>query len=48
LNGTPILEKSFKERRELLSSIVDSSETLTITPVFDGGHALFQKAKELN
>lgn len=47
LNGTPILEKSFKERRELLSSIVESSATLTVTPIFDDGHALFQKAKEL-
>lgn len=47
LNGTPIFEKSFRERREVLESVVIPSETLSVTPLYDNGHELFQKAKDL-
>lgn len=47
LNGTPMLKKSFMERRETLSSVVKASETLSVTPLYEDGKKLFLKAKEL-
>ncbi|MCY9749075.1 DNA ligase [Paenibacillus larvae] len=47
LDGVPMLDKSFMERREALSAIVQRSETLSVTPLYDDGQALFLKAKEL-
>lgn len=47
LNGTPLLDKRFQERRDILSSIVKVSETLSVTPLYDEGHQLFQRARDL-
>lgn len=47
LNGKRIVEKTFKERREILESVVKPSETLSVTPLYENGYELFQKAKEL-
>lgn len=47
LNGTPLLEKRFQERRDLLASVVKPSETISVTPLYDDGHHLFQRAKDL-
>ncbi|MCP1312135.1 DNA ligase [Paenibacillus tyrfis] len=48
LDGKPLLHKSFMERREALLSIVQPSEVLSITPLYDDGQQLFLKAKELS
>ncbi|WP_169088585.1 hypothetical protein [Paenibacillus sp. PL91] len=47
LNGDSMLNKGFMERREALSAIIQSSETLSVTPIYEDGQALFLKAKEL-
>lgn len=47
LDGEPMLNKGFMKRREALSTIVQPSETLSVTPLYGDGQALFLKAKEL-
>ncbi|MCZ1268133.1 MULTISPECIES: ATP-dependent DNA ligase [Paenibacillus] len=47
MNGEPITQKTFMERREVLESVVKQSETLSVTPLYDNGQELFKKAKEL-
>ncbi|MCM3130238.1 MULTISPECIES: DNA ligase [unclassified Paenibacillus] len=47
LDGKPMLNSSFMQRREALEDIVDNSETLSITPLYNDGEELFLKAKEL-
>lgn len=47
LNGKSLIHKSFKERREVLELVVKRSETLSVTPLYDNGHELFLKAKDL-
>ncbi|QQZ64584.1 DNA ligase (plasmid) [Paenibacillus sonchi] len=47
LDGISLVNKSFKERREILASVVTPSETLSITPIYKDGRELFQKAKAL-
>ncbi|MFX3637346.1 MAG: DNA ligase [Candidatus Pristimantibacillus sp.] len=47
LNGKPLLNTSFMQRREALMAAVENSESLSITPLYDDGEALFLKAKEL-
>lgn len=47
LDGNSLVHKSFKERREILASVVKPSETLSITPIYKDGRELFMKAKAL-
>lgn len=47
LNGEPMLNKSFTERREALMTVIVNSEALSITPLYEDGEALFLRAKEL-
>lgn len=47
LDNMSLLKKSFMERRSILSSIVQASEVLSVTPLFEDGESLFAKAQEL-
>jgi ATP-dependent DNA ligase len=47
VNGESLLHKTFMERRDVLSSIVQKSDELSVTPMYDDGCALFKRAKEL-
>ncbi|MCY9669583.1 DNA ligase [Paenibacillus alginolyticus] len=47
LDGKSMLNMGFMQRREALSAVVESSEVLSITPLYDVGETLFLKAKEL-
>ena len=41
LHGTPIVERTLEERRELLGGIVTESAAVSLSAVFDDGKALF-------
>lgn len=47
LDGKPLLNKTFKERREILESVVKPTETLSLTPLYQSGEKLFQQVKEI-
>jgi ATP-dependent DNA ligase len=47
LDGKSMLKMGFMQRREALTAVVNPSETLSITPLYDDGETLFLKAKEL-
>lgn len=46
LNGESLVKKTFMERRELLQAVVPSSETISITPLYDDGKQLFLNAQQ--
>ncbi|CAG7651185.1 DNA ligase [Paenibacillus allorhizosphaerae] len=47
LDNNPLLKKSFMERRAILSSIVPSSDVMTVTPLYEDGNSLFEKARSM-
>jgi ATP-dependent DNA ligase len=47
VNDEPLLKRSFVERREVLESIVTTTEVISVTPLYEDGGGLFRRAKEL-
>lgn len=47
LDDSPLLNKTFLKRRELLNELVNNNGEISVTPIYDDGAALFSRAKEL-
>lgn len=47
VDGESLLSKSFIQRREILSMVVQASAVISVTPLYDEGDSLFSRTKEL-
>ncbi|RUS44956.1 DNA ligase [Cohnella sp. AR92] len=46
INGKSVLHKTFQERRDLLQTLVQTTDILSVTPLYDNGEQLFTNVQQ--